>query len=210
MNISVNLATHEARNDVLPKAIASLENQTVEPDTIRVWDNEQRKDLTDKGKFAFLGEGEIYFTCDDDIYFPPDYIERTLEALNKYPNAILTYHGRKLKGKGLNYYYGHNQYHFLRTVKQDTMIDIPGTGVMAFDSSKWKPDILQYEEDCMADVLMGLECAKADKKVICLKHDMWDFKSLTDGEGSIYQQESRSCKRQSELADIIWDIKYQK
>lgn len=225
MRVSINIATHEARKDVLPKAIRSLHNQTVEPSVIRVYCNDYKPDLsleeefdklelyhstqdyTDRAKFLWVNEEELYFTFDDDIFAPPTYIERTVNALEKYPQAIVTYHGRKLQGKGLHYYSGHQTYHFLRNVHSDTMIDVPGTGVTAFNTKHFQPDILQYEEDCMADVLLALEAAKKGVKTICLQHEMGWLKSLTGNEGSIYIQERNSCDRQSELADVIYSIK---
>lgn len=225
--ITCNMATHELRKDVLPKAIESLHNQTVMPDKVRVYCNgykpdysledkfdrlelyHSENDYTDRAKFLWVdNEEQIYITHDDDIFAPPTYIERTINALEKYPRAVVTYHGRKLKGKGLNYYYGHKQYHFLRTVENDTMIDVPGTGVAGFNTKHFQPDILQYSDDCMADLLLGLEAAKKGVKTICLAHDMFWMKSLTDNEGSIYIQERNDCERQSEIADEIWDIKY--
>lgn len=226
MKVTVNIATHEARKDVLPKALRSLHNQTVGPDVVRVYCNDYKPDLsledefdklelyhstqdyTDRAKFLWLKEDEYYLTFDDDIFAPPTYIERTINALEKYPRAVVTYHGRKLKGKGLNYYFGHKQFHFLRTLEQDTMIDVCGTGVSAFNTKYFKPDILQYSDDCMADLLLGLEAAKAGVKTICLAHDMFWMKSLTDNEGSIYIQERNDCERQSEIADRIWQLKH--
>lgn len=219
MLVTANLATHKARRSVLPKMLRSVAPQV---DKVRCYVNDYKgkplvdgveflygQDLTDRGKFYGIKPGEIAFTMDDDLLYPPDYVERTLQALQKYPNAIVSYHGRKLKGKGLNYYFGHRQFHCLRTVEHDTMIDIPGSGVSAWNTNKFMPDITKYDDDCMADVLLGLEAAKAGVKVICLAHDTFWLRSLWNpNKGSIYNDKRDDCERQGELCDRIWDMKY--
>lgn len=217
MFVTANMATYSGRKTVVRKAIDSIRGQV---DVVRVYVNDYTppkyhdnveyysgKDLTDRGKFYAIGE-EIAFTVDDDILYPPDYVKRTLKAMDKYPTSVVTYHGRKLKGKGLNYYFGHKTFHFLRSVDGDYLIDIPGTGVCAFNTKYFKPDILQYDEDCMADVLLGLEAAKQGRTVICLEHDMWYFRSLISNEDNIYKNHKDDCERQGELCDLIYDLKY--
>ena len=214
--ISANLATWSARRDTLDQCINSLIGQV---DEVRVYYNDYipnkrddiiqftgGEDLTDRGKFYGITDNEIAFTCDDDIIYAQNYVERTLAVLNKYPNAVITYHGRILKGKGLNYYFGHEAIHCLRALHYDTFIDVAGTGVSCFDASKWKPDVLQYPDQKMSDLLFSLECAKVNKKIICASHQMGWFQIATN-EGAIFDTESRKCDRQGEYADAIWELK---
>ena len=208
--ISANLATFKARKDTLHQTVDSLRDQV---DVIRIYANDYLpnikgveivtgEDLTDRGKFYFVGEDEIYFSCDDDIIYPENYVSSTLEKLKQYPNAILTYHGRKLLGEGRNYYHGHQVYHCLRTVPHDVFIDVAGTGVSCFDASKWKPDILKYPDQKMSDLLFSLEAKKAGKKIICLAHSQW-WLTISTNEGAIYDSEHKRCDRQNEYADLI-------
>lgn len=217
--LSVNIATQKSRKDILPKCLNSLLGQSVPFDVIRVYCNDYERDdiegvefywgedLTDRAKFHFVRPGEIYFTCDDDLLYPPDYVETTLSHLKKYPSSVITYHGRKLQGKGLNYYFGHTQYHCLGNVDLDTLIDIPGSGVSAFNTDRFIPEI--GNDDKMADVLLGLEAAKKGVSVVCAKHTMWWFKSLSS-KGGIYEEQNRKCERQGELCDEIWGVKNSK
>lgn len=213
--ISANIATWSARKDVIQQVVNSLRDQV---DVVRVYSNDYTpkidgaevftgEDLTDRGKFYGITDNEIAFTCDDDIKYPDNYVVRTLDVLKKYPNAVITYHGRTLKGRGLNYYFGHDAIHCLRTHHYDTFIDVAGTGVSCFDTSKWKPDVLQYPDQKMSDLLFSLECAKANRKIICASHQMGWFEVLTN-EGAIYDTESRRCDRQNEYANMIWDLRY--
>lgn len=215
--ISVNIATHKERKHILPNVINCIKRQFTRPDKIRVYYNDYEplgleveeytgEDLTDRAKFKWVDNDEIYFTWDDDLYMPQDYINQTLQSLRKYPKFILTYHGRLLVGKDRDYYRGHRNYTFMSDVKKDVSIDVPGTGVMCFDTRYFKPDILQHNEDCMVDVLLGLEAAKAKKQVVCLAHQR-DWIMAVPVKESIYNTHVGNAHRQAELCNQIIDIK---
>lgn len=205
MLITANFATHKARRRTIDKAVASIINQV---DIVRVYYNDYTpdkrgwvqytgKDLTDKGKFYGIEKGEIAFTCDDDILYPPDYVDYTLD---NFVSPVVTYHGRKLRGKGLNYYRDHESFHFLLPLSENTIVDVPGTGVMAFDTTEIMPDILSYKQDKMCDLLMALECKGVE--ITCLKHNYKWFSILTNSD-SIYAEMVGNCDEQSRLADKL-------
>jgi hypothetical protein len=218
MKISVNIASQPKRLDSLIQAIESFQAQTVRPDIIRVWWNGDVKpkidgveimsgdNLTDNGKFAFVRPNEIYFTADDDILYPTDYIEHTLERLQVYPECILTYHGRRLSGKGVRYYAGHTSYACLGHVGQDEIIDVPGTGVMCFNTNYFMPEVLRYGQNRMADILAGLEAVRQNVQIIRLAHGMgWIRDNSPDG--GIYTEARQNDAVQSKLCDKLYDNK---
>lgn len=211
--ISANFATHKARRDVIDRAVNSIKDQV---DVVRVyyndynppkrdWEQYTGKDITDKGKFAHIKQGEIVFTCDDDLLYPCDYVSKTLQRFYEHEKKIVTYHGRKLRGKGLNYYRGHQSFHFMHTTLHDEIVDVPGTGVMAFDTREFMPDILKYDQDKMVDLLFALEARKKRKKIVCLRHVRGWIKTLTDKE-SIYAEMVNNCAEQNQLADELLSI----
>ena len=107
--ISVNIATQPSRVEQLKKTVESLYNQV---DVIRIYCNNFKEmpdlglydkihyiggsDLTDNGKFYPLkniSQDEYYLTCDDDIIYPPDYVEEMIKLID-FHECIITYHGR--------------------------------------------------------------------------------------------------------------------
>ena len=222
--ITCNIATYSSRAGVLPHAIEAIKNQSVPFDEIRVFSNDYVPELegvtvhhngidyTDKGKFVWLdnirysSRNEIYFSCDDDLFYPPDYVETTLKALKRHPGHIVTYHGRKLRGKGRNYYFGHENIPFMATLENDTIIDVPGTGVSAFSTETFIPDIIQHPEQCMADVLLALEAVKNNIPIMCIAHKHGWIHSLSV-EQSIYQEHRHRCERQNQICDEILDFR---
>lgn len=217
MVITANLATIEARKYTLQGVIDSLKDQVT---TVRVYGNDYTPevegdnvevytgpDYTDNAKFFWLPISKgIYLSCDDDIIYPPDYVETILRAFKKYPNTWLTFHGRKLKGLNLPYYTGHHTYQCLRDVDGDYQIDVPGTGVSAFHTDLIKFDPLTWKDYRMSDLMVGLELAKKDIRTICLGHKMFWIKSAQSYlKQSIHIREQRNT-RQNELANVIYEL----
>lgn len=219
MRISANMATIERRKHLLPKVISSIVDQV---DVVRIWANDYTpdinydkvevhggKDLTDNGKFAFLPyvKDEMYFTIDDDLLYPDNYVQNTLHYLKKYPNHYISYHGRKLLGKGRNYYRGHKQYHCLRTVNGNWEIDVPGTGVGAFHTDLIQFDPIEWEHNLMSDLMVGRELAKKGIPALCVQHKIWWLKNLlSQSDESIYKTESKDCTIQNKIADEIVEL----
>ena len=212
MRVIIGMATMKGRERNVVQAVESLMNNSVRPDDIVVYDNAiEPIDLTDNGKFFGLelyNEPVYYFSCDDDLIYPVDYIERTIECIEKH-GCIVTYHGRKLKGLGLNYYRGHNGYRCLDTVPKDFELDVCGTGVTAFSTSYFNPKGIHRAEDKkMSDLVFSLEAAKHGKKIMHLAHKGgWIQYQPIPIEKTIYGMEVNKCERQNQLADEIFTIK---
>jgi hypothetical protein len=199
------IATFNGRQEYLKKAVASLAHQV---DEIRIYDNEVRPiDLTDNGKFFFLQEYKepvYYFTCDDDLLYPPTYIQDMVNAIER-TGGIVTHHGRILRGQGLRYYSGHKAYHCLKENRFEARIHVAGTGVTGFRTDYFNPvDIWQSEDKCMSDLVFSVEAARQRKKITVLKHEHGYIKYLdVPLSQTIFGTHRNKDTRQSELADLI-------
>jgi hypothetical protein len=138
--------------------------------------------LTDRGKFYFCselkGENHTYFAFDDDLLYPPDYVQHTLKELAKYNHkAIVSYHGKQLITRGVRSYYARqtpleerHSYRVLGEVIGNHDVDLLGTGCMAFDLRYFCPENLK--EDMMADIEVGCLAEQQHKRRIVLAHKM--------------------------------------
>ena len=213
--ITANLATIKSRRYTLQGVIDSLKDQV---DTVRVYANDYvpevrdaevytGEDYTDNSKFYWLLESEgIYLSCDDDLIYPPDYVETILEGMRKYPGCWITFHGRKLLGYGLDYYRGHLVYRCLGDVAGDYELDVPGTGVSAFNTKDFKFDMREWKYKRMSDIMAGQEIAKRKKKIICLHHKAGWIKHL-ENKSTIYHEEIGKPS-QNQQADLIYEMRY--
>ena len=201
----VGIATFKGREQTIKNTIRSLESQV---DVIRVYDNEKRDiNLTDNGKFYFLQEYEepiIYFSCDDDIIYPPTYVRDMIEAIEKH-KCIVTHHGRMLRGVGRRYYFEHKTFQCLKENRAERVIHVAGTGVTAFDTSYFNPvDIWKSDDKRMSDLVFSVEARRQGKKIVVLPHGKYyfEYQHIPLNE-TIHGVDSRNDSRQSELADLI-------
>lgn len=215
---SINIATYPARFSNLMATLESLKGQS---DVIRICLNEYKSipeplkqyecfipktNLTDNGKFIFLPtkQREYYFSCDDDITYPNNYVAHTVSLINKY-KCIVTYHGRLLQGLDLDYYRGHKFWHCNRETKEHVIIDVAGTGVTAFDTNYFNeyPTHNQYQK--MSDVVFSHAAMK--HQIICAKKlENWIKPQIVSE--SIYQSESRTNQtNQIQLSNEIYRSK---
>ena len=210
MKIVVGIATTGTRQRQLKHTLESLNDQTLKPDHIHVYDNSKEEvDYTDNGKFYFLqfyDEPIYYLSCDDDILYPEDYVEKIVSQVD-YRGCIVTYHGRILKGQGRNYYREHSACSCTKSFVQTHKLDVAGTGVTAFRTDYFNPvDIYKAEDKCMSDLVFSLEATKQGKEIIHLGHKgNWIIGQIVDD--GIYDRFNQDCTRQNEIADEIWLLK---
>ncbi len=228
MRASANIATYpgEGRLESLVQVVKSIYDQF---DIIRIYFNEYDKapaiddpdkkinkilgpNYTDNGKFFGLedlvDEPEYYFTMDDDLIYPPDYREKTVQAIKTY-GIIITYHGRRLLGIGMNYYRGHKSYRCLDTFVGNIGIDVPGTGVTAFSTKYFCPrELLKSDYKLMSDLVFGYAAARQRKKIGLIEHEGGWIKHLNHKE-TIFDTESvKDLTNQNHLADEIYQMNH--
>jgi hypothetical protein len=227
VRITANIATMDGRQDILPYAVKSLLFQC---DRVRVYFNdyvpkasylkhphiEVVTGMPDKGagsKFFWAtdaSEDEIYLSCDDDIIYPPDYVARTLRALDTYKGCIVTYHGRRLWHGDVNksYYHSHAVHNFMHGWRGDVPLDTAGTGVMAVRIGDLRPNIYHSEHRNMADVLIGLQAAKQGVNIIGIGHGNGWFGYNRPTGRTIFGDSNKNDEKQRIFAAEIWRLKH--
>lgn len=208
MKIIVGMATTNERATFAETAVESLVHQA---DEIIVYNNSNEDtDYTDNAKFYALtlfNEPVYYFSCDDDILYPADYVSTMIEAIER-TQTIVTHHGRQLLGLDRNYYRGHKGFRCLDENNTEQIIDVAGTGVTAFRTDYFNPtEIYKAPDKRMSDLVFSLEVAKQGKQITILKHTKGWLKDLHVPQGlSIHFMERRNT-RQTELANEIYNVK---
>lgn len=204
------MATFEGREDSFRKAYDSLRGQV---DIIHVYDNSKMPtNLYDNGKFAYIVDVSMphyFFTVDDDLLYPSNYIDTMIEGIEKH-KSIVTHHGRILTGLNKSYYRGHKTFRCLGNNKFEGEIDVAGTGVTGFRTDYFNPTELHKSDNVkMSDIIFSLEAAKQKKKITILPHERGWIKQLRiDHSKSIHGTEKFNEKRQIELANEIYKLKY--
>ncbi len=132
----------------------------------------------DAAKFHGLKNISGYiFTCDDDLIYPPNYVELTLKELERHENrVILSHHGRQMRPKPVNNSYTDRIQAFHWNIEQpkSVQLDIGGTGVMAWHSDTFFPDIDRITKKNMADIWVhGFALEQGVKIYLCPHPGDW-------------------------------------
>lgn len=116
--------------DTVPDEIRSNEKiETVIP----------KEDLLDVGKFYFTPEpNDFVFTMDDDLIYPPDYVEHMLSVSERvdFDTMLVGLHGLSVD---LTERSGFKYYHFRRGIKSIRGVSRLGTGVALMKGCCYPP-----------------------------------------------------------------------
>ncbi len=221
-NIFIGIASIPKRKDALYQTLKSLESQAEKifvalngyseiPSYSREFPNVKfaltDNIMGDANKFLQVGNVDgYYFSCDDDIIYPKNYVKTMIAKLNRYKGSIVTCHGRVVTKPVEKFYKDTVQHHFQIRQSNDISVHIPGTGVSAFHT---KDVPVKYDDfGCanMADIWLGLFAQKNNIPVICIeRRRKWlNIARIPENE-TIYHNYVSNDEKQVELTNsIIW------
>ena len=112
------------------------------------------------------------FTCDDDLVYPSNYVNKTIEGMDEYGPAIYTYHGRTYPRKPIGSYYNDRlkAHRCLFDVQENLIVDVGGSGVMAWQTDYFSVDYDRIITKNMGDIWVSKFASEKNLKIICLSH----------------------------------------
>lgn len=140
-------------------------------------------DLGDTGKFFYVehyvdyDDDIVWFTCDDDLLYPADYVDRMLKKLK--PGEVVSCHGSILRQPADTYRNSRTTYACLRRVKHDVRVHVVGTGVTAFHSSTIAPMVTDFPVKNMADIWFAKLLQERQIRATVIAHEAGWLKLLT-------------------------------
>lgn len=151
-------------------------------DKIRIYRSQAHGDLADTGKFYPLQfyDNAYYFTLDDDLLYPRNYIETLTQKVDVYERrAFICVHGNILTHERLTSYYQDKKgVHYAKALPSDKQVDIPGTGTLAFHSQLYQPNIQDFPRRFMTDIWMFKIAYMRDIDVIAIARSKQWLQSL--------------------------------
>ena len=124
-------------------------------------------DLTDAGKLYGLDVvwGGYYLVCDDDLFYPPDYVKQIVWGIEKYGRGrVVGYSGGILADPPIAHYYRDGRtkrWHWKEDVPEDAPCNLLLTCLAG-----WHMDLLDgwtwrdCEEPKMLDIHLAIECQR--------------------------------------------------
>ena len=127
-------------------------------------------------KLRFIGTGSNFYVClaDDDLIYPPDYLNKLINGCEKY-NAMVSLHGRIIPKGIIGSYYGQplEVYRSLGTVVQDVEVDIASNCGSLFKREFYN-DLDKWYDFCgstsMDDIYVNYFAKKNGVRRIVLAH----------------------------------------
>ena len=179
--IYIGIASMAERYKALKDTLNSLLVQSVKPDKITVYlqQGHPAKDsdypgvqfirhpkgtkyLGDAHKFHSAGQDKgIFFACDDDLIYPPNYIASHLASLSRYGGRpIVGLHGVIINPRPRHYYNDRKVFRGLTEREKDMPVHLVATCSCAWDMSKVGFSFKDCTESGMADIWLGLYAQK--------------------------------------------------
>lgn len=193
------------QNDYKDLSYLSLSNK------IEIYSKEDTGiDYRSSGKFYKASEypNDYYFSIDDDIIYPPDYVENTISKMKYYGNnVVVSYHGRNLKPNATSYYRDYSDmvvFHLSQRI--DVEITYIGTGVMCMIPSTINFNLNDITQPNMTDIEISLMAKKNNIKCIVLSHRRNWIKPIINNTSSIYGTQSKDDRERTNFALTLRQI----
>jgi hypothetical protein len=162
-----------------------------------------RENLGAEKKFRWAGEWEgVYCTTDDDMIYPPDYVARMVEAVERWQGrALVACHGRtyRPRARSVHDVMPGSVGLFYARIDQAHWVNHAGTGVMAWDARKLRVPT-EWAEQNLADMQMAVWAQQNKVPIWLLAHQAHWLKSLAplDPKGIWKTSQAQSHRRRNE------------
>jgi FkbM family methyltransferase len=173
---------------------------------INVMESASSGDWGDAGKFAWSAHGSGYRAiCDDDLAYPPDYIAKLVEGIERYGRtAVVGFHGAVLRTPVLDYYRSRRLFHFTQGRNKDVPVHVLGTGVVGYHTSTLEVQPSDFTRANLADLLFARLGQQQRVPFVCLRQNAHWLVELADTrQGSVYM---RAIQGQGTLAADATDL----
>ncbi|MDD2728271.1 glycosyltransferase [Malikia sp.] len=172
-----------------------------------------RPGLRDNGKFlpfANLERECYYFTTDDDIVYPPDYVAAMIRRIEHYGRqAVVGVHGVLLPERAAGYFSAFRKVLLFRNgLERDALVNNLGTGTLAFHSELLRGlDLSHFPQAGMADLYLSLVCKQRRIPMVAIsRHDDWLLEM--EAPSTLYQEFVRNDGAQAALVRSHWPWGY--
>lgn len=215
------MASQPRRAEYLPQVLGNLVRQV---DQVAIWLNGYaappdivlelaragvlryelaRDNLGAEKKFHWAAEwAGLYFTTDDDMIYPPDYVARMVEAVEHWDGqAIVACHGRTYKPRAghVNDLMPGSAGLFYTRIDQGHWVNHAGTGVMAWDARRVHVPT-EWPEKNLADMQLAVWAQRNKAPIWLLPHQAHWLRSLAplDPKGIWKTSQAQGHERRNE------------
>lgn len=178
---------------------------------VRVYRSQEHGDLRANGKLLGLASAPreaIYFTMDDDIAYPANYVARMVAHLARYQHRVaLGVHGLTLYPPITRYLECRRSTPRAKPLRVDRAVHLLGTDTAVLPVALAQFDARTWSAFNMVDLMFALELAQRKiPRVIISRKRRWVHDVEPAGDDSIYAQLKKDDARQTVLAKQLVEL----
>jgi hypothetical protein len=166
----------------------------------------QKTNMGDGGKFFGLNkvshENYYYFTLDDDMIYPPEYVWKMIEKIEKYNRKSIVGCGGYIMKPTVSHFYKDRQvnWHISMPNTTDRSVHILHTCLTAWHSSAVKFQYENCEKPNMADLWLALNAQQQKVPMILIERPSnWVKNQVIPFEKTIYGRYHNDCNEQTNI-----------
>ncbi len=202
------MATAPIREPILPLSVPSILAQVdhlfvylhgydwvpkiLQQPKVTVVSSRDNTDFGPAGKFWWIGKvtTDYYFGVDDDIYYPPDYVERMCEAIDVVGIPVIVgVHGIRLNPSVKSYFKDREVWHFRKGLDKRKFVHVLGTGTCAFRPCHVDIRVGVFKIPFMVDIILAVEAKTRAIPMLCVSRPNNWLKSIPDVPGpTLYER----------------------
>ncbi|OOZ19033.1 hypothetical protein BOW28_01040 [Solemya velum gill symbiont] len=153
----------------------------------------------------FAGDGDYYFSLDDDILYPRDYVERMTDFLQRGNNAFIAgVHGARLKTDIKHYLTDRDVANRRMAIATESSVHILGTCTTAFNTDTLRLDVRRWKHRNMVDLTFALICTERGIPLkIISREENWVGSQEENQSDSIFSELQKDDTVQTTMAKAL-------
>jgi FkbM family methyltransferase len=173
--------------------------------------SQEHGDLRDNGKFFFMDEvaDGYHFIIDDDIIYPPDYVQRLILKILQYrKQAVVGVHGVILANPIERFYKDRTVSVFWGKQDADCVVNLLGTGTIAYHTSTLKLGFKDFKAPGMADLWFAIAAKRQKVPMVAVARTAKWLTPIEQNDGGLYEEYRKNDDLQTEVArqEAPWDF----
>ncbi len=145
----------------------------------------------------------IHFPVDDDIEYPPDYVEKMLAAMDRNPGALVCVHASILSRPFESYATSRKQLSFVAGIERDAPAHIPGMGTSAYRLSEIPIGLKDFDGHRACDPVVATICHRRGIPVVSVARSAGWLKPLPTPPGTRLYKQRSAAKNTSTEDELI-------
>ena len=156
-------------------------------------------------KFHWLWQGAVatghHFSIDDDIVYPPDYVERCVRKIDEHDRRVVVgYHGLLYPPRMVRYFKDRRAWPYDHGCDSDRFVHAIGTGTASFHTSALKLTRGDFAQPNSCDLYLGIACQRQRVPMLCLERKTGYLKPLP------LARDKRGCGKADDYARRMVEI----